>query len=267
VYSDIPALVKAGASLNPVTQAWQAGKQLGQTADTRGLASKAGLGELAAAVPLVLPGGSIERAAGRAVKAVKGERLAAAAVRYPNGNIGFGPSHFHALQHGAEGADLAQTAEGFLTDAGRFVDRNEAQGLLGGVGELHSADVPRLTGFGGKKSGVLTAKAGAPLPAPIAPKVDPLESLRRDGLLVADSVVTKLPKKLSRGHMVTEAPTPDAVPVGYEVQGPQGVSGVLKTKVTARRRLDQMDNAHGSYAHRIVPLYAHPRALKWLSTP
>lgn len=80
--------------------------------------------------------------------------------------------------------------------------------------------------------------------------------------VAARGVAAKLPQ-LSRRQMTTEAPSSGAVPIGYEIQGPQGISGVLKTKETARRRLDQMDNAHGSYAHKIVPLYAHPRAEAW----
>lgn len=189
VYSDLPALASAGAEvLNTPKQAFQAGQHLAERMSTHGAFSGASAGAALAAAPMVLPGGSLERLAGRVAKAVapRAEKLAAAAVRYPDGSIGYGPSHFHALQHGAAGHDLAQTAEGFITDSGRFLDRAEADKLLGGAGsaELHSADVPNLSGFAGKKMGLIPAKAGAPLPPLPAPKVDPIESLRRAGLLL-----------------------------------------------------------------------------------
>lgn len=112
------------------------------------------------------------------------EKIVAAAVRHPDGTVGFGPTHYFALE--SKGYDelsaeqLAQFEEGFLTSAGRFVDRAEAERLYVEPptqadldwlpegqeyyqGSLHTGDMDDLPGFGGRSSGVIRPGESRPV--------------------------------------------------------------------------------------------------------
>lgn len=70
---------------------------------------------------------------------------------------------------------------------------------------------------------------------------------------VADSVVSKV----TRNSLTPNAPSADAEPAAYVIHDRDGVekSGLLNSRRSARIRLDQLDNAHGAYVHKVVPLY------------
>jgi hypothetical protein len=77
------------------------------------------------------------------------ERITSAALRSPSGEIVTGTSHFFALLNipSASGwsSDPATWEDGFCTDQGRFVSREEAGRIAGIEGPAESEQFPFFT--------------------------------------------------------------------------------------------------------------------------
>lgn len=107
------------------------------------------------------------------------EQVVAAAIRKANGVIGFGATHYEALNdrlyEDLSERELDELEEGFLTSTGRFIGREEAHAILMGreataqliqelaanpqldYAVLHSGDfgAQDLPGYGGRRSGTI----------------------------------------------------------------------------------------------------------------
>lgn len=112
-------------------------------------------------------------AVGTADLPAEGERIAAAALKHPDGRIAFDRSHLEALDNpgfnNLNESDINDLVDGWLTTKGRFVSREEAGKMMTGVKKkyLHSDDLIDqgigLPGYKGTQQGVLSKPTTAQL--------------------------------------------------------------------------------------------------------